>query len=70
MGRKKNQRIIILCDTWKLHRIQISMFTSKVVLEHNQAHFLYIVYDCFCTKGGAEWPQGPQSLKYLLPCPL
>jgi hypothetical protein len=34
----------MLFDTWKLHKIQTSVSTSKVLLEHSHNHLLNIVY--------------------------
>ena len=59
-----NKRGAMYNDTWKLHRIEISVSINKVLLEHGHAHFTCIIYGCFCatmTKmssvTGTIWPE-------------
>lgn len=39
-----------VCDMLKLYVIQISVFISKVLLEHNHIHSCMYCYGYFCTE--------------------
>lgn len=66
------KRKIIFCDTWKLYEIQISVSTSKVLLEHSRAHsFMYCLWVLSSYNSRVEqlWEKlyDPLSLKHSLP---
>lgn len=48
LGGKQIKRIILLCNTWKLHEIRISVFINKILLETVMPIHLNVVFGCFC----------------------
>ena len=61
-------RCRILCDKRQIYKSQISVFTKKDFFTETQPTHP-CTEGCFCIKAGKR-PNGPQSLKYLLPAPF